>query len=45
MFKQVRSYLKLLDLRIGFLVNFNSSFLKKDIHRVTNQYDEELHGL
>ncbi len=45
MFKQVRSYLKLLDLRVGFLVNFNSSFLKKDIHRVTNQYDEELHGL
>jgi len=39
MFKQLRSYLKLLDLRVGFLVNFNSSFLKKDIHRITNKYD------
>ena len=37
MFKQLRSYLKLLDLRVGFLVNFNSSFLKKDIHRITNK--------
>ena len=44
MFKQLRSYLKLLDLRVGFLVNFNSSFLKKDIHRITNKYDEKLHG-
>lgn len=35
-FKQVLTYLKLTDIRLGILVNFNVAFLKDGIHRVVN---------
>lgn len=35
-FKQVRTYLQLTDLRLGVLINFNSSMLREGIKRVAN---------
>ncbi|MEI6749443.1 MAG: GxxExxY protein [Bacteroidales bacterium] len=35
-FKQVLTYLKLTDLRLGLLVNFNSALIKHGIKRVVN---------
>ncbi len=37
--KQVLTYLRLLDLRLGFLINFGKSTLKAGLKRVVNQYD------
>ena len=40
-FKQTRTYLRLLDLKVGILVNFNTNNILKDsIHRVANGVDE-----
>jgi len=35
-FKQVRTYLKLTNLKLGMLINFNCSYLKEGIHRIAN---------
>lgn len=35
-FSQVLTYLKLSDMKLGLLINFNSRFLKDGIHRVVN---------
>lgn len=35
-FAQVLTYLKLSDLKLGLLINFNSKYLKNSIHRVVN---------
>ncbi len=37
-FKQVQTYLKLSGLKLGLLVNFNSSLLKDGIKRIINTY-------
>lgn len=40
-FKQTRTYLRLLDLKVGILVNFNTNNILKDsIHRIANGVDE-----
>lgn len=36
-FKQVLTYLKLTDLKLGLLINFNVSFLKDGIKRIANK--------
>jgi len=36
-FKQVLTYLKLLDIRLGLLVNFNVVLLKEGIRRIANK--------
>ncbi len=36
-FKQVLTYLKLTDLKLGLLINFNSDYLKDGIHRIANK--------
>jgi hypothetical protein len=35
--KQLLTYLKLTDLKLGMLVNFNVSLLKDGIHRIVNK--------
>lgn len=35
-FKQVLTYLKLADIKLGLLINFNVSLLKEGIHRIVN---------
>ncbi|MFA6056565.1 MAG: GxxExxY protein [Taibaiella sp.] len=35
-YKQVLTYLKLTKLKLGLLINFNTSFLKDGIHRIAN---------
>jgi GxxExxY protein len=37
-FKQVQTYLKLSNLKLGLLVNFNVNFLKDGIKRIINTY-------
>jgi GxxExxY protein len=34
--KQLRTYLKLMDLRLGMLINFNVNLIKEGIRRVVN---------
>lgn len=38
-YKQLNTYLKLSGLKLGILVNFNSSSIDKDIHRIVNNLD------
>jgi len=35
-FKQLHTYLKLADIRLGLLINFNEALIKNGIHRVVN---------
>ena len=35
-FAQVLTYLKLSDLKLGLLINFNNKILKNGIHRIVN---------
>jgi GxxExxY protein len=35
-FAQLLTYLRLIDIKLGLLINFNSVFLKDGIHRVVN---------
>ncbi len=35
-FKQVQTYLKLSNLKLGLLINFNQVYLKDGIHRIAN---------
>lgn len=37
-FAQLLTYLKIMDFRVGLLLNFNSVRLKDGIHRVVNNY-------
>ena len=37
-YKQLQTYLKLADKRVGLLINFNVEELKEGIHRVVNRY-------
>jgi len=37
-FKQVLTYLKLTNLKLGLLINFNVVYLKDGIHRVANKF-------
>ena len=38
---QILTYLKLLDCRLGFLINFNVTLLKNGIKRVVNNFSEK----
>jgi GxxExxY protein len=38
-FKQLLTYLKLSDITVGLLINFNEELLKKGIKRVVNNYN------
>lgn len=38
---QIISYLKLKDLRLGYLINFNVKYFKNGIKRVVNNFEEE----
>jgi GxxExxY protein len=38
-FKQVQTYLRLVDLRLGLLINFNVDLIKDGIKRVVNKLD------
>lgn len=35
-FKQLQTYLKLTDIKVGLLINFNESLLKNGFHRIAN---------
>jgi GxxExxY protein len=35
-YKQVLTYLRIADLRLGLLINFNESLIKNGIHRIAN---------
>jgi GxxExxY protein len=35
-FKQLLTYLRLADLRLGLLINFNEALIKNGIHRIVN---------
>ncbi|HCS38179.1 MAG TPA: GxxExxY protein [Anaerolineaceae bacterium] len=37
-YKQVLTYLRLLNLQVGLLINFGAHLLKDGLHRVVNQY-------
>lgn len=37
---QIISYLKLTDLRLGFLINFNVKYIKEGIKRIANDFNE-----
>jgi GxxExxY protein len=39
-YAQLLSYLRLLDLRVGLLINFHVALLKDGIKRIVNQYEE-----
>ena len=36
-FKQLQTYLKLADKRLGFLINFNENNIRDGIHRIANK--------
>ena len=36
-FKQLQTYLKLADKRLGFLINFNENNIRNGIHRIANK--------
>ena len=36
-FKQLLTYLKLTDLKLGLLINFNVPLIKDGIHRIVNK--------
>ena len=40
-FKQVRTYLKLMNLRVGLMFNFGAATIKSGTTRVVNEYDGE----
>ena len=42
--KQLLTYLRLADKRLGLLINFGSALIKNGITRVVNQLEEEHHG-
>lgn len=36
--KQLLTYLKLMDLQVGLLINFGGATLKEGLHRIVNDY-------
>jgi len=42
--KQLLTYLRLADKRVGLLINFGMELLKEGIHRVVNNLEEEAHA-
>ena len=42
--KQVLTYLRLLDLRLGLLINFGAGTLKEGLHRIVNNFVDEPRG-
>lgn len=42
--KQVLTYLRVLDLRAGLLINFGAMKLKEGLHRIVNNYSPPLRG-
>ena len=39
-YSQLLTYLKLMDKRVGLLINFNSKYLKEGLHRLVNNYND-----
>lgn len=37
-FKQIQTHLRLMDLRVGLLINFGETILKNGLHRIVNKY-------
>ncbi|MAT96653.1 MAG: Fe3+ hydroxamate ABC transporter substrate-binding protein [Anaerolineaceae bacterium] len=37
---QLLTYLRLLDLRVGLVINFGEKYVKRGIHRVVNKFDQ-----
>ena len=44
-YMQLRSYLKLLNIEVGFVINFNTNYLKNDIKRIVANYDAIKHKI
>src|ERR1700680_3703 len=42
--KQLLTYLKLADKRLGLLINFHVALIKDGIHRIVNGLEEETHA-
>src|SRR5438270_11684678 len=42
--KQLLTYLRLADKRLGLLINFNAALIKDGITRIVNGLEEESHG-
>jgi GxxExxY protein len=42
--KQLLTYLKLTDKRLGLLINFNVALIKDGITRIVNRLEEDLHA-
>ena len=42
--KQLLTYLRLADKRLGLLINFQVALIKDGIHRIVNGLEEETHG-
>lgn len=40
-FKQLQTYLKLMDFKLGFLLNFGADLMKKGIKRIVNKLPED----
>ncbi len=40
-YKQVLTYLKLTNLRLGLLINFGQSTIKEGLHRIVNGYPDK----
>jgi GxxExxY protein len=40
--KQLLTYLRLMDLRVGLLINFNEARLKDGLHRIVNRYEPHI---
>jgi GxxExxY protein len=40
-FKQVMTYLKLMNVKNGMILNFKTNFMKEGIHRVFNNFGTE----
>lgn len=41
--KQVITYLRLAEKRLGLLINFNVDLLKDGVHRIVNNFDDTTH--
>ena len=39
-YKQLLTYLRIADMRLGLLINFNEALIKDGIHRIANKLKE-----